>query len=224
MLPLPPTELSTANRRPQARPGAYASGNSQALEENLETAETNIGPATTPTRPHTVEPENSGLAVANLVVADETTPQDLPHAQDYNPDNINNNREERMKQFKTKVLLGVIVFLAITIILVAILTPGKKRDNLVPTAVPSEVPSSNPSQGPSSYSEYWLSLFPEPTVSAILEDPESPQLRASSGSWKRMTSYTTLQNKELYNVLYLQCSILPTAKNNGFSLAQPQCS
>ncbi|CAB9514071.1 LRR receptor-like serine threonine-protein kinase [Seminavis robusta] len=142
----------------------------------METAETQVEPAIA--QPPTIELENhnSGLAVANLV-QQETTPQNLPQAQDYNPDNIINNRKERMKQFKTKVLLGFIAFLAITIILVAILIPPH-QERLVPTTAPSESPSSNPSQGPSSYSEYWLSLFPDSTVSAILEDPESPQSTA----------------------------------------------
>ncbi|CAB9512855.1 unknown protein [Seminavis robusta] len=124
------------------------------------------------TLPPTINPvdSNSGLAVANLVVTDDTTPQDLPQAQDYSPDKNNQYIEERMKQFKTKVFLGVIVLLAITIILVATLIPQRQGDNadLVPTTTP---PSSNPSQGPTSDSEYWLSLFPESTVSAIQEDP-----------------------------------------------------
>ncbi|CAB9504902.1 LRR receptor-like serine threonine-protein kinase [Seminavis robusta] len=180
IMPLPRLERTTANRRAQVQPGAYpGGGNLQGTEEYLETTETCIEPATT--GPPTIEPENdnSGLAVANLV-QDETTPQDLPHAQDYSPDNINNNREERMNQFKTKILLGVIFLLAIIIILVAILIPQSQGDNadLSPTTAPSELPSSNPSQGPSSYAEYWLSLFPESTVSTNLEDSESPQSRA----------------------------------------------
>ncbi|CAB9511118.1 Leucine Rich Repeat [Seminavis robusta] len=178
---MPPLERTTANRRAQVLPGAFPSGgNSQAGEEDLETTEmTRIEPATT--QPPTIEPENgnSGLAVANLVDEDEyIAPEDLPQAQDYNLENENGSIETRMKEFKTKVLLGVIVLLAITIILVAIVTPRKKQDDPVPTSTPSEFPSSNPSQGPSSYSAYWLSLFPESTVSTILEDPESPQSMA----------------------------------------------
>ncbi|CAB9525303.1 LRR receptor-like serine threonine-protein kinase [Seminavis robusta] len=176
ILNLPRLERSTANRRPQLQPGAYPSGgNFHATEENQETAVTHIEPAMT--QPPTIEPEN--LAVANLV-EDETTAQDLPQAQNYNLENENRNRESRMKHFKTKVLLGVIVLLAIVLILVAIVAPGKKMDNadLFPSTAPSELPSSNPSQGPSSYSEYWLSLFPESTVSAIQEDPVSPQSMA----------------------------------------------
>ncbi|CAB9510726.1 expressed unknown protein [Seminavis robusta] len=57
IMPLPPLERSTANRRDQAQPGAYASGEFQETEENLETAEmTHIEPTTTV--PPTVEPEN----------------------------------------------------------------------------------------------------------------------------------------------------------------------
>ncbi|CAB9506895.1 LRR receptor-like serine threonine-protein kinase [Seminavis robusta] len=179
IMPLPRLERTTANRRPQVQPGAFPSGEFQATEENLEPAETHIEPTTA--QPPRIEPEidNSGLAVANLV-QDETIPQDLPQAQDYNLDIIINNREEKMKDFKTNVLLGVIALLAITLILIAILIPQRQENNagLVPTTVPSESPSSNPSQGLSSYSESWLSLFPESTVSAILEDQGSPQSRA----------------------------------------------
>ncbi|CAB9511119.1 LRR receptor-like serine threonine-protein kinase [Seminavis robusta] len=184
VLPLPPAEPNTVNRRPQAHPGAFAIGafaigNNQALEEYLEAAVTDIEPATTGAPMIQPENGNPGLAVANLV-QHETTAQDLPHAQDYNPDNVINTREKMMKQFKTKVLLGVIALLAIILILVAILIPPRKEDNagLFPTTAPNGLPSSSPSQGPSSYSEYWLSLFPESTVSAILEDPESPQSMA----------------------------------------------
>ncbi|CAB9521900.1 LRR receptor-like serine threonine-protein kinase [Seminavis robusta] len=149
-------------------------GNFQATEENQETAETRIEPTTTVPPTVELENENRGLAVANLV-PDEATPQDLPQAQDYNPENENRSRQTRRKQFKTKVLWGVIVLLAIILILVAIVTLGKNQDNLVPTTAPSELPSTNPSQGPSSYSEYWLSLFPESTVSTIQKVPGSPQ-------------------------------------------------
>ncbi|CAB9518803.1 LRR receptor-like serine threonine-protein kinase [Seminavis robusta] len=181
IMPLPPLERTMANRRAQVQPGAYPGGGNQATEENLEPAETDIEPTTTGPPTGRIEPEieNSGLAVANLI-QDETTPQDLPQAQDYNLENENTNREERMKQFKTKVLLGVIVLLAIILILVAILIPRRQENgaDIVPTPMPSELPRSNPSQGPSSYSEYWLSLFPESTVAAIQENPESPQSMA----------------------------------------------
>ncbi|CAB9523981.1 Leucine Rich Repeat [Seminavis robusta] len=178
ILMLPQLERTTANRRPEVLPGAYASGgNFQGTEENLETAEMTHNEPTTTGLP-TIEPENdnSGLAVANLV-QDETIPPDLPQAHDYNLENETRSREERMKQFKTKVLLGVIFLLAIILILVAILIPRRQENgaDLFPTTAPSELPSTNPSQGPSSYLEYWLSLFPESTVSTIQEDPGSPQ-------------------------------------------------
>ncbi|CAB9519010.1 LRR receptor-like serine threonine-protein kinase [Seminavis robusta] len=83
-----------------------------------------------------------------------------------------------MKQFKTKVLLGVIVLLAIILILVAIATPGKKQDNADDLVPITALPSSNPSQAPTSYSDFLLSRFPESTVSTIQEDPVSPQSRA----------------------------------------------
>ncbi|CAB9526589.1 expressed unknown protein [Seminavis robusta] len=120
---LPRMERSIANRRPQLQPGAHPSGgNFQAVEENLETAVMHIELATT--QPPTFNPVDSysNLAVANLV-EDETTSQDPPHAQDCNLENENRGRGERMKQFKIKVILGVIVLLAILIILVAILIP-----------------------------------------------------------------------------------------------------
>ncbi|CAB9517931.1 expressed unknown protein [Seminavis robusta] len=90
IMPLPRLGRSTANSRAQVQPGAYPGGGDfQGIEENLETAETHIEPATEALdllgfRPPTIEPENdnSGLVVANLV-EDETAPQDLPQAQDY---------------------------------------------------------------------------------------------------------------------------------------------
>ncbi|CAB9518573.1 LRR receptor-like serine threonine-protein kinase [Seminavis robusta] len=130
------------------------------------------------TQPPTFNPvdSNTGLAVANLV-ENETTAQDLPQAQDYSPDENNTNREERMTRFKTKVLFGVIIvlLLAIAIMLVVIFASGNKT---VETVMPSPSPTSIPTAAPTSYSEYWLSLFPEATVSAILEEPASPQSRA----------------------------------------------
>ncbi|CAB9523982.1 Leucine Rich Repeat [Seminavis robusta] len=178
---LPRLERSTANRRAQLQPGAYPSGgNFQGTEGNLETAETHNEPIST--RPPTIEPENdtSGLAVANLV-QDETFPQDLPQAHDCNLENETRSRETRLKQFKTNVLLGVIVLLAVILILVAILVPGKSKnpeEDYEPTATPTEGPSQNPSPAPTSYSEFWLSLFPTTTVTAIINSPTSPQSMA----------------------------------------------
>ncbi|CAB9521896.1 LRR receptor-like serine threonine-protein kinase [Seminavis robusta] len=218
IMPLPRLERTTANRRAQVQPGAFPSGGNQATEENLEPAETDIEPTTT--GPPRIEPEidNSGLAVANLV-PDETTPQDLPRAQDYNLERENTNREERMKQFKTKVLLGVIVLLAIILILVAIVSPGKKQDDadLVPTPVPSEPPSSNPSQGPSTYSEYWLSLFPESTVSAIQEDPESPQSRAFEWLMEEIDILHNITEQRVVQRFVLATFYFANSKDQWFS-------
>ncbi|CAB9506897.1 LRR receptor-like serine threonine-protein kinase [Seminavis robusta] len=166
MIPLPQLERTTANNSDtQTQPGAFPSGDFPAIHESSETTTeiTHIEPGTEaldwlgfrpPTIQPTIQPENDNgdLAVANLV-QDETIPQDLPEAQDYNPDNINNSRETRMKEFKTKVLLGVIALLAIILIFVAILTPQSQEDNadIVPTTSP---------------------------ISTILEDQESPQSRA----------------------------------------------
>ncbi|CAB9499031.1 Leucine Rich Repeat [Seminavis robusta] len=124
---------------------------------------------------------NDGLAVASLVVG-ETNPRDLPQAQNYNEE----TRREERKQFKSKVLLSVIVLLALIIILLVpilfILVPGKQQSNdalIVPTIAPTEPPSSTaPSQAPSTFTNYVLSLFPLEAVDAISEYPQSPQSRA----------------------------------------------
>ncbi|CAB9499020.1 expressed unknown protein [Seminavis robusta] len=218
IMPLPRLERTAANRRAQVQPGAFPSGGNQATEEHVETAEmTHTEPATTQPMVE-LEIDNSGLAVANLVAADETTTHaDLPQAQDYDLESENRSRETRMKQFKTKVFLGVIVLLAIILILIAIVTPGKKQDiaYLFPTTSPSESPSSNPSQGPSTYSEYWLSLFPESTVAAIQEDPESPQSMAFEWLVEEIDILHNLPEQRVVQRFVLAHSILPTATSDG---------
>ncbi|CAB9499058.1 LRR receptor-like serine threonine-protein kinase [Seminavis robusta] len=176
-------------RREQGRPaslsfpGAFAIFNTGMTDTATETQtqeENGTEPAVNSTLSNEIAPGgNSGLAVANPV-DEETQPDDLPMAQDYNAESQDQDREKRMKQFKTKVLLGVIVLLAINLIVVAIFTPGKKNpeENSETTVAPTEGPSRNPSPAPTSYSEYWLSLLPTTTVSTILENQDSPQSRA----------------------------------------------
>ncbi|CAB9523979.1 LRR receptor-like serine threonine-protein kinase [Seminavis robusta] len=187
IMPLPPLERTSVNRRAQVQPGAYpGGGNFQGTEEDLETTEIHIEPATT--GPPMIEPEidTSGLAVANLV-QDETTAQDLPQAQDYSPDNI--NREERMKQFKTRVLLGVIVLLAIIMISVAILIPQSQGD-LFPTTSP---------------------------ISTILENPGSPQSRAFKWLMEEIDILRNLTEQRVVQRFVLATFYFAVSKDQWFS-------
>ncbi|CAB9499029.1 LRR receptor-like serine threonine-protein kinase [Seminavis robusta] len=161
------------HRASMSRPGAFRCSSTRTMDTLTETQtheERVVEPALNLENYH-----DSGLAVANPV-DEETLPDNLPQAQDYNAESQDRNREDRMKQFKTKVLLGVIVLLAITLIAVAIVTPGKK--NPEEDSEPTEGPTHNPSQAPTLYSDYWLSLFPTTTVTAILNSLDSPQSKA----------------------------------------------
>ncbi|CAB9499061.1 LRR receptor-like serine threonine-protein kinase [Seminavis robusta] len=190
---LQPVALRRGADRSPARisqPGAIAvfiTGMMDTVEEaQTQTQDENVTePAVNSTLRNVLAPmeinddHDSGLAVANPV-DEETQPDKLPLAKDYNAESQDRNREKRMKEFKTKVLLGVIVLLAIVLIVVAIVTPGKKKleEDSETTVTPTEGPSHNPSLAPTSYSEYWLSLLPTTTVMTILENQDSPQSRA----------------------------------------------
>ncbi|CAB9499060.1 leucine rich repeat [Seminavis robusta] len=186
---LQPVALRRGADRSPARisqPGAIAvfiTGMMDTVEEaQTQTQDENVTePAVNSTLRNVLAPmeinddHDSGLAVANPV-DEETHPDNLPEAQDYNAESQDRNREKRMKEFKTKVLLGVIGLLTIVLVMVAIVTPGKK--NIKEEWEPTGGPNRNPSPAPTSYSEYWLSLLPTTTVSTILESQDSPQSRA----------------------------------------------
>ncbi|CAB9498797.1 LRR receptor-like serine threonine-protein kinase [Seminavis robusta] len=121
---------------------------------------------------------NRGLAVANLVDEDDDiAPENLPQAK--SADNAiaqsEAQHQESIKQVKIYLLLGIIFILAVALILIVTLSVrNKPGETVMPT--PSQTPI--PTSVPTSYSEYWLSVFPESTVSTILEDLGSPQSMA----------------------------------------------
>ncbi|CAB9510722.1 Leucine Rich Repeat [Seminavis robusta] len=163
------------------------------------------------------EEGNDGLAVANLVSEEnQKDPQELPQARDNNVESEDRQREERMKQFKTKVLLGVIGLLGIILVLVAIVTPSKKQENedFVPTATPSEPPSNAPSQAPSSYAHSLLSLFPAETVTAILNNEDSPQSKAYRWLLKDIESLPDLSNARSLQRFVLATLYFATSGDN----------
>ncbi|CAB9530794.1 LRR receptor-like serine threonine-protein kinase [Seminavis robusta] len=79
------------------------------------------------------------------------------------------------------------------------------------------MPSSNPSQGPSSYSEYWLSLFHESTVSAILEDPESPQSMAFEWLVEEIDILRNLTEQRVVQRFVLATFYFANSKEQWFS-------
>ncbi|CAB9496472.1 LRR receptor-like serine threonine-protein kinase [Seminavis robusta] len=104
---------------------------------------------------------------------DNIAPKDRPQARSADNAIAQSEARERkhIKLVKTFLLIGVIVVLAVIVILIATLSSWKKT-------VETDMQSPPPTSAPTSYSEYWLSLFPETTISAILENTESPQSRA----------------------------------------------
>ncbi|CAB9512857.1 Leucine Rich Repeat [Seminavis robusta] len=121
-----------------------------------------------------------GLAVAAMVSEDEETePPCLPQAAEFDMDSSLRQKEESMKQFKTKILLAVIVFTTFMILLLAILIPRKVNTNTGNTESPRlAAPSSMPSQMPTSMNAYLMSLLPNHTMIMISEEADSPQSKA----------------------------------------------
>ncbi|CAB9516495.1 Leucine Rich Repeat [Seminavis robusta] len=158
-------------------PGAYAQpGPGFSDRSSSEEFDSNIAMNAT-------SPENmNGLAIANPV-EDNDFPTALPH--EHENDVAARQRANETKQFKTKVLLGVIFMIAIILLfMVTLLTPTGSQPSVLDavltteTAEEIEVPTSNPSQAPTSISTSTLKLFPMNTTAKILEDPDSPQARA----------------------------------------------
>ncbi|CAB9501759.1 LRR receptor-like serine threonine-protein kinase [Seminavis robusta] len=167
-----------------SRPGAFPCYSTRTIDATTETQtqeDSVMEPVVNSTLGNEIAPaenyHDSGLAMAHPVLDDEGThPNNLTLAQDYDVESKDRIREKRMKEFKTKIFLAVIGLLVITLILVAIVTPGNK--NTVEASKPTEGPTHNPSQSPTLYSDYWLSLFPTNTKTAILNSIDSPQTKA----------------------------------------------
>ncbi|CAB9509416.1 Leucine Rich Repeat [Seminavis robusta] len=129
----------------------------------------------------TTEDSSSGLAVANLVQED-TMPRrdDLPRATDYNVESQELQREQRTKQFKTNVLLGVVVLVAVLMIVVAVAVPAKQSSNENSTQVsPGKEQTILPTAAPTlmSLEGRIKAVLPGDTLAA-LEKEGSPQAKA----------------------------------------------
>ncbi|CAB9520600.1 Leucine Rich Repeat [Seminavis robusta] len=189
------TTSSPPNQRQQQEPGAYASGwfdtESLELEPPQQQRAGLFEDHSTALDPHHLQDSyinshnnshnstsHHGLAVANLV--DEPS---LPfgHAEDaqiVEPfDGRNRRNAASKKRFKTHSLLGVILLIAIGIVLMAVLVPGRK-DNNDDSAPSGATSAADTTQAPTSTLDYILSLFPPETVEAIQTDPESSQSKA----------------------------------------------
>ncbi|CAB9499052.1 Leucine Rich Repeat [Seminavis robusta] len=114
---------------------------------------------------------NSGLAVANPV--DETFPQDLPQAQEF--ESQESTRDPNDKIYKTPFPLGVIALVAVMIVIVVVMVPRWKDDQVAPMTA---VPTSTPSAAPTMSLEGTIKVLLEEETLSALADPESPQFRA----------------------------------------------
>ncbi|CAB9509903.1 LRR receptor-like serine threonine-protein kinase [Seminavis robusta] len=174
----PGTDLQRANTLRFSLVGATANGPlvSQTSLSSVHEEEWRVTEA--PGKEYVPAESNRGLAVANLVHEDDDiAPEDLPQAKSAVSAIAQSESQQKkhIKQVKTFLLLGFIFVLAVITILVATLS---SRNKTVETLMPSPSPTSIPSAAPTSYSEYWLSLFPESTASTILQDSRSPQSMA----------------------------------------------
>ncbi|CAB9499045.1 Leucine Rich Repeat [Seminavis robusta] len=114
---------------------------------------------------------NSVLAAANPV--DESFPQDLPQAQEF--ESQKSTREQQDKKFKITPLLGAITLVAVVIVIVVIVVLRWKDDQVAPMTA---VPTSTPSAAPTMSLEGTIKVLLEEETLLALEDPESPQFMA----------------------------------------------
>ncbi|CAB9499050.1 Leucine Rich Repeat [Seminavis robusta] len=114
---------------------------------------------------------NSGLAVANPV--DETVPQDLPRAKEFEIQEL--TRDQKDKKCKIALSLGAIALVGVVIVIVAIVVPRWKDDQVAPMTA---VPTSTPSAAPTMSLEGTIKVLLEEETLLALEDPESPQFMA----------------------------------------------
>ncbi|CAB9521020.1 Leucine Rich Repeat [Seminavis robusta] len=196
--PMPmPSMVRTAARAPPARPGAYP------VQSTMAPLAMNQGDAARAPwdisgtissrdldastelfdRVGTRDSNQDGLAVANLVDESMDFISELPravednsHVFDSDRRNAAANRDEETKQYKTNVLMGGILLLAIAMILLAILVPVDEE--IQETQAPTGSPTQGPTQAPTTLVMYYESLLPEETVQTIEEDPQSSQAQA----------------------------------------------
>jgi hypothetical protein len=170
---IPPTEL---RRQPyHGNVGAYHVGNVTTLDDISIHSDS-----------HSPDQTTNGVT-GNLVVAnpihdnDVENPEDLPQAEGFNPEHSAKLETESIKIFRTYALLMAVAFIALVLILLAVFIPSNQESGSAVTpeiAAPTSSPSQAPSQAPTSMQGFVLSLLPESTVSAILNEPESPQSKA----------------------------------------------
>ncbi|CAB9524665.1 LRR receptor-like serine threonine-protein kinase At4g08850 [Seminavis robusta] len=119
----------------------------------------------------------SRLAVANPV--EETNPQELQHARELRLADEATTRRQKDKQWKTSILLAGLVIVAIVVVSVALLVPGK-NEKVVPTitVAPTMAPSEAPTTVLSFIEGRIMALLEPDTRMAIQHGPSSPQSRA----------------------------------------------
>jgi hypothetical protein len=180
--PLPP---STENRQgqesiPGAHPGPRISFDRPRVMTNLQSnvVDTNVNASS---ESQDLEPVDD-LVVANLV--DGESLLDLPQAEAvFGASDAARNRQEKIKQFNTKILLGVIFALALGMILLLVLFPDRKGASSngassEMTNSPSPPPTTSPSPPPTTFEQQSLFLFPEDSIIAIMESVNSSQSMA----------------------------------------------
>ncbi|CAB9512862.1 Leucine Rich Repeat [Seminavis robusta] len=179
IMPMPTSLQREIRIRRQLLPGAFAEGNNLADEQSLpwttleESTRSQHGPM-------------QGLAVAQMVSDD---PEELQNAAEFDADTSRRQKEKSRKQFMTKILLSIIAFIAILMILITILIPGKESAEA--TSPPKSAnPSSMPSQMPTTFEGYLMSLLPEHSELAIDKIPDSPQSKA----WQWLLKDSSLPN------------------------------
>jgi hypothetical protein len=112
---------------------------------------------------------------------DVENPEDLPQAEGFDMERAAKLEAERINVFRTYALLVAIAFLVLVMIFLAVFIPRNQQTDApvkIETSAPTSSPSQVPTSAPTSIQQSSLSLLPESTVSAILNEPESPQSRA----------------------------------------------
>ncbi|CAB9506891.1 LRR receptor-like serine threonine-protein kinase [Seminavis robusta] len=115
-----------------------------------------------------------GLAVADPV--DSSHFRNLPQAQNYNGEIEETRRSEKDKQFKTRILGGGFLLIALAIIVLSVVLLHKKEDNVAP--ILPILPSMSPSEAPTMSLEGSIKALLEEDTLLALEEPDSPQSMA----------------------------------------------
>lgn len=149
----------------------------------------------------------AGLAVANLVEdAEAAVTSDLPLAKDVDTQALRQG-EEKTKQFKRCILLTFCLLIAILATLLALLVPTKEPhpDQTIQTK--------SPSHAPTSMHGYVLSLLPDDTILAIMDDSGSPQAKSYQWLMEDTEALADMPSKRIIQRLSL--ATLYFATNGG---------